>query len=320
MPHLGEPDWAMVRRQVPAYRPTMPSTPFVATLRCGLHATRWSGLNARIIAVASWVALAGAPVSAQDTVAPIAPPPVLSPATLPAPMAAEKWADSARVAIEAAVVDANPDAMAAARAIAERGLAPYPDDPILLHYVGYALLREGVMRGDAEPQRSRALFLQARTTLERSAMGRDLPETHGLLSAVIANLIGGSSWRALSLGPACMRQIDRALAMGPGNPRAWLMRGVGAFYAPRFLGGGNEKAEAALKKALALFPEDHPASPLPAWGHAEAYGWLALVYVDMKRPADARQALARGLELDPRHAFLLQRVLPNVERLEVAAR
>ena len=317
MPRLGEPDWAMVRRQIRAYRPLMPS---VATPRRVIHATRCCGLNARIVAVASWVALVAAPVSAQETVAPIAPAAVVSAAPVTTPMATEKWADSARVAIEAAVVDATPDAMAAARAIAERGLAPYPDDPILLHYVGYALLREGVMRGDAEPQRSRALFLQARTTLERSAMGRDLPETHGLLSAVIANLIGGSSWRALSLGPACMRQIDRALAMGPGNPRAWLIRGVGAFYAPRFLGGGNEKAEAALKKALTLFPEDHPVSPLPAWGHAEAYGWLALVYVDMKRPVDARQALARGLELDPLHAFLLRRVLPNVERLEVATR
>ena len=66
MPHLGEPDWAMVRRQIRAYRPLMPS---VATPRRVIHATRCCGLNARIVAVASWVALVAAPVSAQSLVA-----------------------------------------------------------------------------------------------------------------------------------------------------------------------------------------------------------------------------------------------------------
>ena len=135
-------------------------------------------LPSSLAALATCVVMVAAHLPAQETApqATVAAAPALPPVASPA---AWKVADSARIAIEAAVGEANPDGIAAARVIAERGLAPYPDDPILLHYVGYALLREGLMREDAEPQRARALVLQARTTLERSAVGREMPETTG---------------------------------------------------------------------------------------------------------------------------------------------
>ena len=51
-----------------------------------------------------------------------------------------------------------------------------------------------------------------------------------------------------------------------------------AFNAPAAFGGGLDRAEALLKKALDLYGADAPQPPLPAWGRADAHIWLGQVY------------------------------------------
>lgn len=219
----------------------------------------------------------------------------------------EKWADSARVAIEAAFAAGRAEGVADGRRVAERGLERHPKDALLLHYQGYGFYREGLLRdGDA----ARGLQELAREALERSIAVRDLAESRAVLSAVFGNLIAGSAWRAVRFGRSASRAIDQALDLGPNNPRVWLLKGAGALYAPGIAGGGADKAEVALRKAIALYATDLPAASMPAWGLAEAHGWLALTLMKLNRAGEARSALAEGLKLSPGHAFLVERVQP----------
>ena len=239
-------------------------------------------------------------------------------ATLPLQIAsaqAAEVADSARVAIEQAFAAGQPETIAVARAIAERGLQRHPGDAMLLHYQAYGLYREATVR---DKNAARPLLEQARSVMERSIAIRDLPESRVILASVLGNLIGGSPWRAMRLGRASFAEADRARALGPENPRAWMLSGVGYLFAPSIFGGGAGKAESALRKAIALFAGDHPERPLPAWGRAEAHGWLAIALARQDKGAEARRELAHALELEPQHAFLLRRVQATVDSADTA--
>ena len=225
-------------------------------------------------------------------------------------LSAAQWADSARVAIEAAFAAGSADGVARARLIADQGVERFPSDAWLRHYQGYALFREGLLReGDA----ARATFERARESLERSITLRDLSESHAVLAAVFGNLVGGSVLRAVRFGRTSMGEMDRAVALGPENPRVWMLKGAGALFQPTWTGGGAEKGEASLRKAVALFANDHPAPGAPAWGRAETHGYLALALAKQGKQAEARAALAPGLAIDATHSFLRVRVKPKVD-------
>ena len=225
-------------------------------------------------------------------------------------VSAERWADSARMAIEAAFVRGRPEDVAEARRIAEHGLERFPNDALLRHYQGYGYFREGLLREGAD---ARAVLEEAKDALERSLTQRELPESRAVLAAVFGNLIGSSVFRAVRFGRASASEMDRAVAVAPGNPRVWLLKGAGALYQPAIFGGGADKAEIALRKAIELFAGDHPAASMPAWGHAEVHGWLALALAKQGKLAEARAALAQGLAAEPGHSFLLSRVKPVVK-------
>ena len=241
-----------------------------------------------------------APANAARAQAPSSP--TLSPAAL--------LADSARVAIELAYAAGRPEGIAAARGIAERALEQHPADALLLHFQAYAFFREGQLRG---PDAARPLYERARTVIERSLATHNLAESRAILSATLGNLIGGSPLRAMRFGRSSFAEIDKAVALGPENPRVWMLKGVGQLFAPSVFGGGVEKAEASLRTAVAQFTADRPVPPLPAWGRAETHGWLAIALARQKRGAEARAQLERGLAIEPQHAFLLFRARPAVD-------
>lgn len=209
--------------------------------------------------------------------------------------------DSARVAIESAVRRADVEAIVAARADVERALTAYAGDALLMHYRGYALYREAAIRraGGADV---RPLLDDADRSLARSAAARALPETFAVRSAVIGMRIGKSALSAMRLGPRSTVEMSRAKAAGPTNPRVWLLAGATALFTPGMFGGGTDKAQQALERAVALFASDAPAAPLPAWGRAEAFTWLGQVYQKQRKRDRARAAFEQSLALEPDNA------------------
>jgi tetratricopeptide (TPR) repeat protein len=234
--------------------------------------------------------------------------------------ARDRWADSARREIEAAVPTGDRARLAGARLLLERALAAFPDDPLLQHYQGYALWREASLAlGQEDTGRARLLLDQADDALERSAKRLALPETYALRSSVIGQLIGTSKnpLDGMRLGPKSSGLMDQA-AEGDGarNPRVWLLKGMSAVHTPAMFGGGLDRAAAHLQRALELFAADRPAPPAPAWGHADAYVWLGQVEAKRGRRDAARAAYAQALALQPDNVWVRQVLLPALDRAQ----
>lgn len=223
--------------------------------------------------------------------------------------------DSLRTLIDRALVTSRPADFDRALAFVEAGLSQKPNDAVLLHYRGFVLYRKAsyLATSGRDAKLARTMFEDAEQTLARSAAALRWPETAALQSAVVGQLISlGGAMAGLRMGAKSLRLLDEAVAAGPENPRVWMLKGVSDLFRPKLFGGSPEKAEVSLKRALALFDKDAPASPAPWWGHAEAYGWLGQVYVKQGRLEEAKLAYAKALDLQPGNAWVLELLLPAV--------
>jgi len=99
----------------------------------------------------------------------------------------------------------------------------------------------------------------------------------------------------LSYGPRAKSAIAKAVEMAPASASVYLARGVGNYYVPSQLGGGAQLAIADFRKAIALDAKD-----------AEAYLWLGIALRKENQNVEARQALAKSLELDPNRVWAKQ--------------
>lgn len=232
--------------------------------------------------------------------------------TAQAPPGAVRWADSARITLDRAVINGNAARIAAARGIAERALLAFPDDAMLLHYQGVALWREAQVTRPREA--ANALLERAIGILQRSDAARPMPETKVVIASAYGTLAGGGMRAAMRNGPRANSAEDEAKTMAPNNPRVLLVSGISAFYKPAAFGGGKDKARAAITRAIAAFANDRPAAPLPAWGHAEAYAWLGQIEADAGNTAAARSAYQRALELEPEYNWVRFALLPALDR------
>jgi tetratricopeptide (TPR) repeat protein len=103
-----------------------------------------------------------------------------------------------------------------------------------------------------------------------------------------ANPIAG----ILSYGKRAKDALDKAVEMDPKSSRAFLAHGVGYYYLPTNFGGGPENAIKDFRQAIALDPKS-----------AEAYLWIGIAMKKQHQNAQAREALAKSLQLDPDRAW-----------------
>lgn len=214
----------------------------------------------------------------------------------------DRWADSVRILIEAGVRRGSPAAIDSARVLLERAMTAFPNDPLLLHYEGYALYRKATLAvGRNSGIDTGPILDKAREALESSGMKLALPETFSLQAAVYGQIIATSKnpLTGMTLGMKSSDVTNRAVEEGPRNPRVWLLRGIGAMFTPEMWGGGLDKAEAYLKKSVDFYETDKPAPPLPAWGRAEAFVWLGQVYSKQGKTDAARAAFESALGIEP---------------------
>jgi tetratricopeptide (TPR) repeat protein len=103
-----------------------------------------------------------------------------------------------------------------------------------------------------------------------------------------ANPIAG----ILSYGKRAKEALDKAIEMDPKSSRAFVAHGVGYYYLPTNFGGGPENAIKDFRQAIALDPKS-----------AEAYLWMGIAMKKQRQNAQAREALAKSLQLDPDRAW-----------------
>ena len=229
--------------------------------------------------------------------------------------ASARWADSASREIEAANVQADLPRLTAAAAMLERVLLATPSDHLLLYYRALALYRTaGYYTGQKKNDEAKRALEEADRLLEDATAKNPTADALALRGAVLGQLIGasGSPLSGMTLGPKATDLIDRAVELEPKNPRVWLIRGISAMHTPRMFGGGAEKAERDLRKAIELFPADEPKTPNPTWGHADAYVWLGQLMQREKKPADARAAYDKALEIQPNYEWVRRVLIPSL--------
>ena len=218
-------------------------------------------------------------------------------------------AERLHVGVAQAVIEGDEAHLNGMVTLARRAVTAFPEDPLLHHYLGYALYRQATLTFDSDPDGALAILGSAETALRQSIELEPIPESHALMSSVLGRQIV-SDETAMILAPRAGNEMDRARALGSENPRVKLLDGIRAFHTPTMYGGGFDIALDRFLAAAALFEEEAPEPPLPAWGRAEVYAWLGQVYVELDMPDQARQAYDRALEIEPAYAWVRDVLLP----------
>jgi Flp pilus assembly protein TadD len=71
-----------------------------------------------------------------------------------------------------------------------------------------------------------------------------------------------------------------------------MARGVGNYYLPEALGGGSNLAVADFRKSIDFDPKN-----------ADAWLWLGIALRKQNKHAEARQAFAKSVELNPKRIW-----------------
>ena len=228
-----------------------------------------------------------------------------------------KWADSASREIEAANAAGDLNRLMGAAAMVDRALTVTPNDPLLLYYRAFALYRSATLyMGLKKNDEAKRVLEEADRLLEQATAKSPTADALALHSSVMGLQIGlsGNPLAGMTLGPKSGTMLDRAKELDPKNPRVWLISGMSAMFTPKMFGGGTDKAEQELRKAITLFETDHPVSPNPTWGRADAYIWLGQALQKDEKSADARAAYQKALEIQPGNQWVQRVLLPSLDK------
>lgn len=129
------------------------------------------------------------------------------------------------------------------------------------------------------------------------ALQNDQAEYHRILGTLCGQVIPADVLAAFQYGRCAMDSIRKALELDPRSPDVYLSRGVGNYYLPAAFGGGAEPAIRDFKKAIELNPKS-----------AEGYLWLGIALRRLNRNSEARAAITRSLELNPRRLWAKQQL------------
>lgn len=75
-----------------------------------------------------------------------------------------------------------------------------------------------------------------------------------------------SQQRAMTMIPKANALLDKAIAIDPENPRAYLVKGQDTFYTPEAFGGGKANAKGFLTTAADKYKNQKASGFEPAWG------------------------------------------------------
>ncbi len=131
----------------------------------------------------------------------------------------------------------------------------------------------------------------------------DFAEGLALRAACAATPLTGGGLHVPFAGHGPRKDMDRALALAPKNPRVLLIDALGDYEYSTALGGARERALPKLRRAVAAFEAERGGpEALPGWGASEAYYYLGRDLLEHADPVGARDALEHALLLAPDYA------------------
>lgn len=131
----------------------------------------------------------------------------------------------------------------------------------------------------------------------------DAAEALALRSACLSLPLASGGLRVPFAGRKPRKDLERALQLAARNPRVLLIDALSDYQLPASQGGQKERALSKLRGAVAAFEAERAAGPdpLPGWGAAEAYLFLARDLMDRADGVGARDALEHALLLAPEY-------------------
>jgi hypothetical protein len=124
-----------------------------------------------------------------------------------------------------------------------------------------------------------------------------------LRAACALTPVGGANLHVPFTGPRPAKDLERARALAPKNPRVLLVEALSDYLQGTSAGGNKERALTKLRAATAAFEVERAGpEPLPGWGAADAYLYLARDLLDHGDAVGARDALEHALLLAPDYA------------------
>ncbi len=130
----------------------------------------------------------------------------------------------------------------------------------------------------------------------------DFAEGLALRAVCVATPLAGGGLHVPFAGHGPRKDLDRALALAPKNPRVLLAQALGDYQFPSVVGGNKERALPQLRRAVAAFEAERGgADALPGWGASEAYYYLGRALLEHGDPVGARDALEHALLLAPEY-------------------
>ena len=113
-------------------------------------------------------------------------------------------------------------------------------------------------------------------------------EYYRILATLYGQIIPANPMAGLSYGKKAKDAIAKALELSPKSAPVHMAEGVGNYYLPAMFGGGPELAIKNFQEAIALDPKS-----------SESYLWLGIAQKKIHKNAEARQSLAKAIELNP---------------------
>ncbi|MFZ6025605.1 MAG: hypothetical protein ACOYVG_14235 [Bacteroidota bacterium] len=164
--------------------------------------------------------------------------------------------------------------MTAASAFFERIADAEKDKWLPYYYAAYANHLTGWMNPKADKdkvaEKSKDLLGKAET-LERNAETFCMRQMIAIQQMTVDPM---SRWQ--TYGTEASKALDEAKKIDAANPRIYLLSGQTLMNTPEAFGGGKAVAKKLFEKAVELYGNFKPASPMhPAWGKEEAAKLLA---------------------------------------------
>jgi tetratricopeptide (TPR) repeat protein len=167
-------------------------------------------------------------------------------------------------------------------------------------------------------QTSESVALMKRAEQDLRALLKINPrsgEAYAMLANVLGQMIrlsGGAN--KMELGPEASANRAEAMRVEPDNPRVVLLGAVTLFHTPPEYGGGPDKAEADLRRAIALFAQEPPNRPWPNWGRFDAHAWLGQTLAARGDKAGARAEYNLALAEWPQSRWVRSVLLPALDK------
>jgi tetratricopeptide (TPR) repeat protein len=159
--------------------------------------------------------------------------------------------------------------------------------------MAYAYVAEVAMETRDKNAAQRAAEVGAGDAEKAIALNGKVADYYRVLGTLCGQVIPANPIAGiLSYGKRAKEALDKAIEMDPKSAKAFLAHGVGYYYLPANFGGGPENAMKDFRQAIALDPK-----------LADAYLWMGIALKKEHQNAQAREALAKSLQLDPDRAW-----------------